>query len=231
MSERIILTLAVLGGTGKEGGGLAYRWARAGYLVIIGSRSAERAQKAAAELNARIGGETVRGLENTEAAAQCDIAVLTVPYDAHRATLESVRAQLQGKVLVDVTVPIRPPKLTVLSLPPEGSASLEARAVLGDGVRVVAAFHNVSHVHLGGDGPIACDVLVAGDTADARQQVLHLVEAAGMVGWDAGPLENAVVVEGLTPILMGINKRYGLRAAGIRITGEPRLAEGPTTQR
>ncbi|HSB91148.1 MAG TPA: NAD(P)-binding domain-containing protein, partial [Anaerolineales bacterium] len=87
MSERIILTLAVLGGTGKEGSGLAYRWARAGYLVIIGSRSAERAQKAAAELNARIGGETVRGLENTEAAAQCDIAVLTVPYEAHRATL------------------------------------------------------------------------------------------------------------------------------------------------
>jgi len=226
MSERIILTLAVLGGTGKEGSGLAYRWARAGYLVLIGSRSLERAQKAAADLNARVGSEAVRGLENAEAAAQCDIAVLTVPYEAHRSTLEAVRSQLQGKVLVDVTVPIRPPKLTVLSLPPEGSAALEAKAVLGEGVRVVAAFHNVSHVHLVGDSPVACDVLVAGDTPEARQQVLRMVEAAGMVGWDAGPLENAVVLEGLTPILMGINKRYGLRAAGIRIVGEPRLAEG-----
>ncbi len=226
MSERIILTLGILGGTGKEGGGLAYRWARAGYLVLIGSRSLERAQKAAADLNAKLGSDIIRGLENTEAAARCDIAVLTVPYEAHRSTLESVRSQLQGKVLVDVTVPIRPPKRTVLSLPPEGSAALEAKAVLGDDVRVVAAFHNVSHIHLEGDSPVACDVLVAGDTPEARQQVLRMVEAAGMVGWDAGPLENAVALEGLTPILMGINKRYGLRAAGIRIVGEPRLAEG-----
>jgi len=226
MSERLILTLGILGGTGKEGGGLAQRWARAGYLVIIGSRNLERAQKAAAELNAKVGGEAARGLENADAAAECDIAILTVPYDAHRATLEGVRAQLQGKVLVDVTVPIRPPKVTVLSLPAEGSAALEAQAILGDGVEVTAAFHNVSHVHLAGDGPVGSDVLVAGNSPEARKQVLHLVEAAGMVGWDAGPLENAVVLEGLTPILLGINKRYGLRAAGIRIVGEPRSPEG-----
>src|SRR3990172_7098130 len=117
MSERLILTLGILGGTGKEGRGLAHRLARAGYLVIIGSRDLERAQKAAAELNATVGAEAARGLENADAAAECDIAVLTVPYDAHRTTLESVRTQLQGKVLVDVTVPIRPPKVTVLSLP------------------------------------------------------------------------------------------------------------------
>ena len=226
MSERLILTLGILGGTGKEGGGLAHRWARAGYLVIIGSRNLERAQKAAADLNARVGGEAVRGLENADAAAECDIAVLTVPYDAHRATLESVRPQLQGKVLVDVTVPIRAPKVTVLSLPPEGSAALEAQAILGEGVEVTAAFHNVSHVYLAGDGPVGSDVLVAGNSPEARKQVLHLVEAAGMVGWDAGPLENAVVLEGLTPILLGINRRYGLRAAGIRIVGEPRSPEG-----
>ena len=226
MSERLILTLGILGGTGKEGGGLAHRWARAGYLVIIGSRNLERAQKAAADLNARVGGEAVRGLENADAAAECDIAVLTVPYDAHRTTLEAVRPQLQGKVLVDVTVPIRAPKVTVLSLPPEGSAALEAQAILGEGVEVTAAFHNVSHVYLAGDGPVGSDVLVAGNSPEARKQVLHLVEAAGMVGWDAGPLENAVVLEGLTPILLGINKRYGLRAAGIRIVGEPRSPEG-----
>ena len=226
MSERLILTLGILGGTGKEGSALAHRWARAGYLVIIGSRNLERAQKAAADLNARVGGEAVRGLENADAAAECDIAILTVPYDAHRVTLEAVRPQLQGKVLVDVTVPIRAPKVTVLSLPPEGSAALEAQAILGEGVEVTAAFHNVSHVHLQGDGPVGSDVLVAGDSPEARKQVLHLVEAAGMVGWDAGPLENAVVLEGLTPILLGINKRYGLRSAGIRIVGDPRSPEG-----
>lgn len=226
MSERLILTLGILGGTGKEGGGLAYRWARAGYLVIVGSRDLERAQKVADDLNARVGGGAVRGLENADAAAECDIAILTVPYDAHRATLEAVRPHLQGKVLVDVTVPIRAPKVTVLSLPPEGSAALEAQAILGDGVEVTAAFHTVSHVHLDGDGPVGSDVLVAGNSPEARKQVLHLVEAAGMVGWDAGPLENAVVLEGLTPILLGINKRYGLRAAGIRIVGEPRPPEG-----
>ena len=226
MSERLILTLGILGGTGKEGSALAHRWARAGYLVIIGSRNLERAQKAAADLNARVGGEAVRGLENADAAAECDIAILTVPYDAHRVTLEAVRPQLQGKVLVDVTVPIRAPKVTVLSLPPEGSAALEAQAILGEGVEVTAAFHNVSHVHLQGDGPVGSDVLVAGNSPEARKQVLHLVEAAGMVGWDAGPLENAVVLEGLTPILLGINKRYGLRSAGIRIVGDPRSPEG-----
>jgi NADPH-dependent F420 reductase len=223
MSQRIILTLGVLGGTGKEGGGLAHRWARAGYLVLIGSRSRERAEKAAAELNARIGGEAVRGLENAEAAAQCDIAVLTVPYEAHRSTLEAVRPHLQGKILVDVTVPIRPPNVMVFAPPPEGSAALEARAVLGDAVDVVAAFHNVSQVHFEHDGPIACDVLVAGTSDQARMQVLQLVEAAGMVGWDAGPLENAVALEGLTPILLGINRRYKMRGAAIKIVGEPRL--------
>ncbi|HET7011687.1 MAG TPA: NADPH-dependent F420 reductase [Anaerolineales bacterium] len=222
MSERLILTLGIIGGTGNEGKGLAYRWAKAGYYIIIGSRSPPRAEEAAAEINTKAGVATVRGLGNAEAAAQCDIAVLTVPYDAHRAILEEIRAGLKGKVLVDVTVPIRPPSTTVLHVPPEGSAAAEAQSVLGDDVEVVAAFHNISHVHLAQDGPVPCDVLVAGRSAEARKQVLHLVEAARMVGWDAGPLENAVVLEGLTPILLGINKQYGLRAAGIRIAGEPR---------
>ena len=223
MGERLILTLGILGGTGKEGRGLAYRWAKAGYYIIIGSRSAERAQQAAAEVNTKAGLETVRGAANLEAAAQCDIAVLTVPYEAHRSVLEDVRQALQGKVLVDVTVPMVPPTITVLHVPVEGSAALEAQAIVGDGVQVVAAFQNISHVHLNQDGPVPCDVFVAGGNPEARKQVLQLVEAARMVGWDAGPLENAVAIEGLTPILMGINKQYGLRAAGIRIVGEPRV--------
>jgi len=220
MTDRLILTLAVLGGTGKEGPGLAYRWARAGYHVLIGSRSLEKAEAAASVLNERLGGELVRGLTNEEAARACDIAVLTVPYSAQRATLESLRPFLEGKVLVNVTVPLGA-EITRVSMPPTGSASQEAQAILGAGVQVVAAFQNISSVHLGDDHPVPCDVLVCGDSQAAREQVLQLVEAAGLTGWDAGPLQNAVVVEGLTSVLLGINKRYKIRGAGIRITGEP----------
>jgi len=217
--QRLILTLGLIGGTGKEGKGLAYRWARAGYNVIIGSRTKEKAEAAAQELNQRLGGEPVRGMLNPDAAWACDIAILTVPYDAHTATLESVRETLAGKVLVDVTVPVRPPKVSVVHVPAQGSAAQEAQALLGDQVRVVSAFQNVSHEHLVEDHPIACDVLVSGDDAEAKKQVLLLVEAAGMVGWDAGPLPNAVVAEGMTSVLIGINRRYKMKGAGIRITG------------
>jgi hypothetical protein len=217
--QRLILTLGLIGGTGKEGKGLAYRWARAGYNVIIGSRATEKAEAAAQELNERLGGEHVRGMLNPDAAWACDIAILTVPYDAHTATLESVRETLAGKVLVDVTVPVRPPKVSVVHVPAQGSAAQESQALLGDQVRVVSAFQNVSHEHLAEDHPIACDVLVSGDDGEAKEQVLRLVEAAGMVGWDAGPLANAIVAEGMTSVLIGINRRYKMKGAGIRITG------------
>jgi NADPH-dependent F420 reductase len=216
----IILTLAVLGGTGKEGKGLAYRWARAGYKVLIGSRTTDKAEAAAAELAAMLEGQTaIQGLENAEAAAQADIAVLTVPYSAHRSTLEGLKSQLQGKILVDVTVPLVPPKVTKVQMPQAGSAAQEARDILGEGVEVVAAFQNISHEHLLGDEDVTCDVLVTGTSKAAREEVLKLVEAAGLTGWDAGPIENSVVVEGLTSVLIGINKKYGSTHAGIRITG------------
>ena len=220
MTDGLILTLAVLGGTGKEGPGLAYRWARAGYHVLIGSRTKEKAEAAAAVLNQRLGEDVVHGLTNEEAAQQCNIAVLTVPYSAQRATLESLRPALVGKVLVDVSVPLGA-EIGRVSMPPAGSASQEAQATLGADVQVVAAFQNISSVHLADDSPIACDVLVCGDSPAAREQVLQLVTAAGLIGWDAGPLQNAAVVEGLTSVLLGINKRYKIRGAGIRITGEP----------
>jgi len=220
MTDGLILTLAVLGGTGREGPGLAFRWARAGYHVLIGSRSLEKAEATAAALNERLGENVVHGLTNDEAAMQCNIAVLTVPYSAQRATLEALRPALAGKVLVDVSVPLGA-DIGRASMPPAGSACQEAQEILGADIQVVAAFQNISSVHLADDSPIQCDVLVCSDSPAAREQVLQLVAAIGLTGWDAGPLQNAAVVEGLTSVLLGINKRYKIRGAGIRITGEP----------
>lgn len=219
----LLLTIAILGGTGKEGKGLAYRWARAGYPVLIGSRDPARAIQAASQISDLLEGQaSITGLGNLEAAQRADIVVLTVPYAAHRETLEAVREALTGKLLIDVTVPLVPPKVATVQMPPAGSAAQEARQILGEGVRIAAAFQNISHEHLLSEDPIECDVLVTGSSKEAREEALRLVEAAGLTGWDAGPLENSVVVEGLTSVLIGINKKYGSTHAGIRITGVPR---------
>lgn len=218
--EPLLLTIAVLGGTGKEGKGLAYRWAKAGYKVLIGSRSSERAVTAASEIMELAEGSTsIVGTSNKEAAQLADIVVLTVPYAAHRETLESVKDVLKGKILIDVTVPLVPPKVTKVQMPSAGSAAQEAKEIVGEGVEVVAAFQNISHEHLLTDEDVECDVLVTGTSKDARSEVLKLVEAAGLTGWDAGPIENSVVLEGLTSVLININKQYGSTHAGIKITG------------
>jgi len=219
-NESLMLTIAVIGGTGKEGKGLAYRWAKAGYRVLIGSRLSERAVTVASEIIQLLeGSSSVVGTTNLEAAKQAEIIVLTVPYAAHRATLESVRDAIQGKLLIDVTVPIVPPKVTKVQMPPAGSAAQEAKEIVGEDVQVVAAFQNISHELLLGEEEIECDVLVTGTSKDARVESLRLVEAAGLTGWDAGPIENSVVVEGLANVLININKQYGSTHAGIRITG------------
>lgn len=213
-------TIAILGGTGKEGKGLAYRWVKAGYPVIIGSRQTEKAQRAVAELRQLLPeARSLEGMTNPEAAQRADILTLTVPYAAHRATLESIREYAQGKILVDVTVPLVPPKVSRVQMPPAGSAAQEAREILGEGVEVVDAFQNTSYEHLLKDEPVECDVLVVGTSKAARAEVLKLVRAAGIIGWDAGPIENAVVVEGLTSVLIYLNKQYGVESSGIRITG------------
>ena len=212
-------TIAVIGGTGKEGSGLALRWAHAGYQVVIGSRSAEKAEQAAAEMNAALGMQTVRGADNAAAARQAGLVVVSVPYAAHKDTLLAIKDELSGKVVIDVTVPIQPPNILAITLPAGRTAAEEARALLGETVRLVSAFQNVSTTHLKElDHPLNCDVLVTGDDAEAKQDVIALALAAGMRGIDAGPLSNAIVAESLTPLLMGINRRYKVKGAGIRIT-------------
>jgi NADPH-dependent F420 reductase len=216
----LLLTIAVLGGTGKEGKGLAYRWAKAGYKVVIGSRIPEKAVTVASEIIELLeGSSSVVGASNLEAAQQAEIVVLTVPYAAHRDTLQGVKDALKGKLLIDVTVPLVPPKVSKVQMPAAGSAAQEAKAILGDDVQVVAAFQNISHELLMTDSEMECDVLVTGSSREARVEAIKLVEAAGLNGWDAGPIENSVVVEGLTSVLININKQYGSTHAGIKITG------------
>lgn len=223
MSEQdspLIKSIAVLGGTGNEGSALAMRWAINGYKVIIGSRSAEKAQATASEINEALEGDYVSGKSNEDAAAEAGIVVLSVPYGAHAKTLESVAPYLDGKILIDITVPITPPAVSTVTIPEGLSAAQEAQAMLGDGVRVVSAFQNVSYVKIKDpETYVDCDVLVSGDDQAAKDDVILLIEGAGMRGVDVGPLANAIVAESLTPVLLYINKKYGAKGAGIRITG------------
>ena len=214
--------IAILGGTGKEGKGLAYQWAKKGHSIVIGSRSLEKAQQAADEVNQKLASFTttqVAGMENGKAAEGCAIAVLTVPFSAHAAMVESLKGSLEGKILIDVTVPLVPPKVTKVQLPAAGSAALETRQILGENVQIASAFQNISYDNLWNDREIDCDVLVTGTSKETRGLVVRLVEDAGLEGWDAGPLENSLVAEALTSVLIGINRQFGTVGAGIRITG------------
>ena len=218
MSDKTVI--AVLGGTGAEGSGLAFRWALAGHEVVLGSRSADKAAAAADELNALLAGRgRVRGAANVDAARDARIVVLTVPYSAQRATAEEVRDALAGKILVDVTVPLAPP-VDRVQLPNGESAVVALQRALGAGVKVVSAFQNVSATHLKDpDHPIDCDVLVCGDDREARERVIALANDAGLRGIHAGALANSAAVEAMTSVLIAINKHYKVRAAGVRITG------------
>jgi NADPH-dependent F420 reductase len=220
-----IKTIGILGGTGKEGKGLAFRWGRAGYKILIGSRNSEKALNAANEIKSILGkNANVSGLTNAEVAHQSDLVVLTVPFAAQKDTLEVIKSDLQGKILINVSVPLVPPKVAKVQMPPEGSAAMQAHLVLGEGVEVVAAFQNISYENLLTQEDVDCDVLVCGTSKAAREVVLKLIDDAGLIGWDAGPIENAVVVEGLTSVLIGINKQYKVETSGIRITGVDRKA-------
>jgi NADPH-dependent F420 reductase len=215
------MRIAIVGGTGREGQALALGWARAGQEVLIGSRKFERAQAAANAVNEAVGRAAATGMLNREAAAAGEIVVLSVPYEAHADTLKEIREAIRGKILVDVTVPVDPEKPRRLRIPPGGSATEEAQALLGAEARVVAAFQNISHTHLAHGQTMDSDVLVCGDDAGARQQVIRLAELLGLRALDVGAARNARVIEGLTVLLLEINRRYRAKGAGIRITGLP----------
>ena len=216
------MIISILGGTGEQGPGMALRWAKTGAQVIIGSRQRERAERVAMELNQELGQDLVQGMANPEAAAAADVVALTVPFSAHRSTLEAVKPYLQEKILIDVCVPLDPENPRKMLLPPEGSATEEAQALLGEAVKVVAAFQNVSAHELRQlDHSIECDVLVCGNDREARQTVMRLVEQMGLHPVDAGLAYNARVVESITALLIGLNIRYKVKGSGLRITGLP----------
>ncbi|NOZ72438.1 MAG: NADPH-dependent F420 reductase [Chloroflexi bacterium] len=222
MNVQDLGTIAVIGGTGAEGSGLALRWARAGLDVVIGSRSHEKGAKVAAELSERLGSGKIRGTDNLSASQEADIVVLSVPYESQKVILESIQAALPGKILVTIVAPLLGEKKGRYTPPPGGSAAMEAQAQVGDDVTVVAAFQNVGAHHLADvEHKIDCDVLVCGNKKAARAVAIALAAAAGMRGIHAGALQNAAVAEGLTPLLISINTIYKTRSAGIRITGLP----------
>lgn len=212
--------IAIVGGTGKEGKGLAYRIAKAGFQVFIGSREFEKATVAASELNEMENYSLkIIGLLNTDVSKQADIVIVTVPYAGHQATLESIKENVQGKIVVDVSVPLVPPRVTRVQMPTAGSAGQEAQLILGENVFVVTAFQNIPYERLFNNEEIGCDVLVCGNSKEARQEIIAIATVIGLTAWDAGPIENSVIPEGMTSILIGINKQFGTTSAGIQITG------------
>jgi len=219
--------IGILGGTGPEGSGLAYRWARAGEQIVIGSRDAKRAAETASQLRARIGGTAqIEGADNAATVAQCEIVVLTVPFSGQATLLKQLKSLWKlGTIVIDTTVPLA---ATVGGSPTrmlgvwQGSAAEQTRELLPPGVSVAAAFHNLGAELLAGEGPVECDVLVCSDDDKAKQAAMELAEKIpGVRGLNGGKLENARIVESLTALLVGLNIRYKVHAAGIRFTGLP----------
>lgn len=218
-------TIAVIGGTGDLGAGLARLWAAAGYRVRLGSRVKEKAEAAAKVLASQLGID-VRGDDNIGAAKGADIVVLCVPYSNHDAIVQEIKPVMTGKILVDAVVPLVPPKVSVVQLPSDGSPALVAKRILGAEVHVAAAFHNVGAKKLHSGEKADCDVLVFSDDAIVRKQVIALADAVATRGVGGGALANSVAAEALTAVLIAINRHYKIPGAGIRITGLPNTDVG-----
>jgi len=214
MSETARPVIAIIGGTGDLGSGLASGWAKAGYKVVLGSRSRDKAVDHAARYEAGVIGEDIVG-----AARQGDIVVVAVPFSNHAATLGEIKAEVQGKIVIDAVVPLVLPKVSTVQLPPDGSAALAARRILGDSVRLVSAFHNVGAAKLRAGVKAECDVLVFSDDREARDAAIELANVVARRGVSGGTLANSVAAEAMTSVLIWINRHYKVNGAGIMISG------------
>ena len=224
-------TIAIIGGTGGLGSALAFRWGQSGYKIILGSRNEEKAKLSAGKLNNLLEKESAKGMSNRDAANAAEIIVLTVPFSNHNAIVDEIMEVAQGKIVVDTTVPLVPPLVSRVQLPEGGSVARLTQEKLGENVRVVSAFQTIAAAELAkgtSSGKLSCvnshsglenEVLVCGNNVEARSCVISLVEAAGLKGWHAGPIDNSVVSESLTPVLIFLNKRYQMNGSGIRIVG------------
>lgn len=210
--------VSIIGGTGALGGAIANRLAKAGLSVFLGSRSADKAGAVAADLGARHAGR-VTGGSYAAAAQASDLILVTVPYSAQAGALAEIAPFAAGKIVVDTTVPLVPPKVMRVQLPAAGCAASGAQAILGPQVRVVSAFHNVAAHKLAMDEAVDCDVLVFGDDKAARDRVIELVRTCGLRGLHGGALCNSAAAEALTSVLIFLNKAYSVDGAGLRITG------------
>ena len=211
--DKYMAKIGVIGGTGALGKAMARRLAKAGHHVTIGSRAAESAQAAATEVGAAV------GAANDEAARGQEVVIVTVPYSAHASTLAQIKDAVGAAIVVDTTVPLVPPKVMRVQLPDAGSAAAEAKEHLGEGVRLVSAFHSVAAHKLIHDEKVDCDVLVFSDDVEARNVVIGLCEDMALRGLSGGALVNSAAAEALTSILIYLNKTYGGDGAGIRFTG------------
>jgi 8-hydroxy-5-deazaflavin:NADPH oxidoreductase len=216
------MRIGILGGTGKEGAGLAQRWVLGGHEVIIGSRDAERARAKAAELSALAGSAAMAGMSNLDAAGAATVVVLTLPATGLAATLVPLKEACRGKVVISTVVPLTFGGGRLFTPPPQGSSAEEVQELLGAEARVVAAFHHIAAHELSAtEHGIECDLLLCGGDAEAKKVVGELAHTMGLRAVDVGALTNAGPLEGITAVLATINRRYKLKNSGVKITGLP----------
>ena len=215
--EKKIQTIGVLGGSGALGSGLSYRLGKAGYQVVIGSRNPGKASEKVNEINQRLKQEKISIESNYLAAEKSDLVILAVPFSNHRVIVEEIAPVVQNKIVLDTTVPLVPPKVARVQLPEYGSVAKKTQELLGKEVRVVSAFQNVAASHLDGDDALAGEILVFGNNKDARETIIGLIQEIGMKGWHAGSIDNSVVAESMTSVLIFMNKFYNMEGAGINI--------------
>ena len=215
--EKKIQTIGVLGGSGALGSGLSYRLGKAGYQVVIGSRNPEKASEKVNEINQRLKQEKISIESNYLAAEKSDLVILAVPFSNHRVIVEEIAPVVQNKIVLDTTVPLVPPKVARVQLPEYGSVAKKTQELLGKEVRVVSAFQNVAASHLVEDDALTGEILVFGNNKDAREIIIGLIQEIGMKGWHAGSIDNSVVAESMTSVLIFMNKFYNMEGAGINI--------------